>query len=55
MPIEVDRWIDSIIQKVQELPERTSPDARPELMMVTDKELRLILEDACTEINLAIE
>ena len=44
---EVQNWIDSIVRKVQELPNRNSPDEFPELMLVSDKELRAILEDAC--------
>jgi hypothetical protein len=53
--MEVDKWIDSIIQKVQELPDRDSPEDRPEIMLVTDAELRAILHDSCVEINLTIE
>ena len=53
--MEVDKWIDSIIQKVQELPDRDSPEDRPEIMLVTDAELRAILHDSCVGINLTIE
>jgi hypothetical protein len=52
---EVSRWIDSIVQKVQEIPDRNSPEDQPEMMLVTDAELRAILEDACSEICLVIE
>ena len=55
MANEVMLWIDSILRKVAELPERDSPEDKPELMLVSDKELRSILEDACEEINLTIE
>jgi len=48
-------WIDGIVQRISELPNRSSPEDQPEMMMVTDAELRRILEDACIEINLTIE
>jgi hypothetical protein len=53
--MEVDHWINRIVQKVQELPDRDSPEGQPEMMLVTDAELRAILSDACIEINLTIE
>jgi hypothetical protein len=37
--------IDRIVQRVSELPDRTSPDDWPEAMMVTATELRQILAD----------
>ena len=52
---EVQKWIDGIVQRVQELPNRDSPEDQPEMMLVSDKELRAILEDACIEINLDID
>jgi hypothetical protein len=52
---EVTLWIDSILRKVAELPGRDSPEDKPDLMLVSDNELRAILEDACEEINLTIE
>lgn len=55
MENEVTLWIDSILRKVAELPGRDSPIDNPDLMLVSDKELRAILEDACEEINLTIE
>ena len=55
MTNEVTLWIDSILQKVAELPGRDSPEDKPDVMLVSDKELRAILEDACEEINLTIE
>lgn len=36
---------DRIIQRVAELPDRTSPDDWPEAMLVTSEELRDIIED----------
>jgi 20S proteasome alpha/beta subunit len=53
--MEVQKWIDSIVQAVQELPDRDSPEDQPEMMLVTDKELRGIIEDKCIEIGLTIE
>lgn len=37
-------WINDVIRDVAELPDRTSPDDQPEMMMVTRDELREILE-----------
>jgi hypothetical protein len=51
----VQDWIESIIQDVCELPDRDSPEDQPEMMLVTDKELREILEDKCSEISLQID
>ena len=42
----VDEVIASAIQRVAELPDRTSPDDWPEAMLVTADELRVILADA---------
>lgn len=53
--MEVQIWIDSIVRAVCELPDRDSPEDQPEMMLVTDKELRAILEDACIDIGLTIE
>ena len=52
---ETQLWIDSIVRKMSELPNRDSPEDHPEMMLVTDEELRSILEEACIEINLQIE
>jgi len=54
MANEVTLWIDSILRKVVELPGRDSPEDKPDFMLVSDKELRAILEDACEEINLTM-
>lgn len=35
--------IDSIIRDIAELPDRTSPDGQPDVMLVSDGELRDIL------------
>lgn len=51
----LDSWINSIVRDVAELPDRTSPDEQPEMMLVTDKELRDIISDRCIEIGLEIE
>lgn len=51
----VDAWINSIVKRVAEISDRQSAEDQPEMMLVTDKELRSILEDACIEINLCIE
>lgn len=55
MSMALDEWIDSIVRDVAEIPDRNSPDDNPEMMLVTEKELRAILEDRCIEINLTIE
>jgi len=36
-------WINKVIQRVAELPDRTSPQDWPEAMLVTADELRVIL------------
>lgn len=45
-PTRIAPEIDKIIQRVAELPDRTSPDDWPEAMLVTSDELRQILCDA---------
>jgi hypothetical protein len=47
MPITHQRLaaaIDAIVQRVAELPDRTSPEDWPDAMLVTPDELRAILE-----------
>lgn len=39
-------WIDGVIRDVSELPDRSSPDGQPEMMLVSAEELRRILERA---------
>jgi hypothetical protein len=51
----IENWIDSIVRDVAELPDRNSPDDQPEMMLVSDKELRDIISDRCIEIGLEIE
>lgn len=36
-------FLDLIVRDVQELPDRTSPDDQPEMMLVTTDELRRIV------------
>lgn len=36
-------WIDEVVRDVAELPDRTSPDGQPEMMLVSAEELRSIL------------
>ena len=55
MRTNLENWIDSIVQDVQELPDRNSPEDHPEMMLVTDAELRAILTERCIEISLEIE
>jgi hypothetical protein len=52
--MKIEMWIDSIVRRVQELPDRNSPDDQPEMMMVTDTELRDIIMDRCQAVNLEI-
>jgi hypothetical protein len=42
--------IEAVILAVAEIPDRDSPEDQPEMMLVSDKELRSILEEraACT-------
>ena len=41
--------VDLIIRDIAELPDRTSPSDQPEMMLVTEDELRVILERYLTE------
>lgn len=41
----VKDWIDEVIKRIAELPDRTSPEDWPEAMLVTAEELRSILEE----------
>ena len=38
-------YVDNIIQQIAELPDRTSPEDQPDMMMVTADELRVILAE----------
>lgn len=42
-PTKLHDIIDSIIRDICELPDRTSPDGQPDVMLVSDGELRDIL------------
>jgi hypothetical protein len=48
---EFDRFIISVIGDVAELPDRTSPDDEPDMMLVTADELKTIL---CTRLAEAL-
>lgn len=37
-------WIDEVVRDVAELPERSSLDEHPEMMLVSGEELRAIIE-----------
>lgn len=52
---DVDNWIDSIVRDVAELPDRDSPDEHPEMMTVSDKELRDIIRARCEKIAFHID
>lgn len=48
VPEEVARDIaDRVLREVCELPDRTSPEGQPEMLLVTVDELHGIVEDAC--------
>ncbi|XUM25092.1 hypothetical protein ACRAVF_34055 (plasmid) [Bradyrhizobium oligotrophicum S58] len=40
---EFDQFVSSVINDVAELPDRTSPDDEPDMMLVTAEELKTIL------------
>ena len=42
--IDRDQLIGAIIREVAELPDRTSPEGEPGIMLVSERELLLILE-----------
>jgi hypothetical protein len=46
---QIKRIIERVLQDVCELPDRTSPDDQPEMMLVTGEELETILENALTQ------
>jgi hypothetical protein len=48
-PVSADEFINSVILRIAELPDRTSPDDWPEAMLVTDAELRHILGEELIE------
>jgi len=50
-PSEFDRFVNSVLNDVAELPDRTSPDDEPDMMLVTAEELKVIL---CTRLAEAL-
>lgn len=42
-PVVPEGWIDGVLREVAELPDRTSPEDEPDMMLVTADELRSIL------------
>lgn len=50
-PSEFDQFVGSVINAVSELPDRTSPDDEPDMMLVTAEELKTIL---CTRLSEAL-
>lgn len=46
---EPDSWIADVLRDVAELPDRSSPDDQPDMMLVTAEELREILESRAPE------
>jgi hypothetical protein len=45
---EFDQFVSSVIRDVAELPDRTSPDDEPDMMLVTADELKVII---CNRLN----
>lgn len=48
---EFDQFVNSVITAVAELPDRSSPEDEPDMMLVTAEELKTIL---CTRLNEAL-
>ncbi len=48
-----DKFIQDVIRDVAELPDRTSPEDQPKMMLVSAAELRAILNDNFQRIGLA--
>lgn len=44
-------FINRVVLRVAELPDRNSPDDQPDMMLVTDKELRGILRAVLDEFD----
>ncbi len=44
-----DRVVDQIVRDVAELPDRTSPEDQPDMMLVTADELTLIVRRVLTQ------
>lgn len=52
-PIPLDDLVRRIVERVAELPDRTSPDDQPEMMLVTGDELAAIIETVWEEAGVA--
>jgi hypothetical protein len=50
-PSEFDQFVNAVLREVAELPDRTSPDDEPDMMLVTADELKTII---CTRLNEAL-
>lgn len=48
---EFDQFVNSVLNDVAELPDRTSPDDEPDMMLITAEELKTIL---CTRLAEAL-
>ncbi len=48
---EFDQFVNAVLRDVAELPDRTSPDDEPDMMLVTADELKVIL---CTRLSEAL-
>ncbi len=46
---EFDQFVNSVLRDVAELPDRTSPDDEPDMMLVTADELKAILCNRLSE------
>lgn len=51
MPSEFDQFVSAVIRDVGELPDRSSPDDEPDMMLVSAEELKTIL---CTRMPEAL-
>jgi hypothetical protein len=46
---EFDQFVNSVLNDVAELPDRTSPDDEPDMMLVTADELARIIRERLSE------
>jgi hypothetical protein len=46
---EFDQFVNSVLNDVAELPDRTSPDDEPDMMLVTAEELGRIIRERLSE------
>lgn len=49
MDDKIEAWANDIIREVAELPDRNSPEGRPEMMLVSADELRNIIIETAPE------